>query len=78
MTMQYARCNWMLSLALDENGQPCRYMAQAESTDAVVSDISSHLRSVHSVDPADLQNNIRAVTKTIKTKNLNNRPPQEH
>ena len=78
MTMQYARCNWMLSLALDENGQPCRYMAQAESTDAVVSDISSHLQSVHSVDPADLQNNIRAVTKTIKTTNLNNRPPQEH
>jgi len=78
MTMQYARCNWMLSLALDENGQPCRYMAQAETTDAVVSDISSHLQSVHSVDPADLQNNIRAVTKTIKTKNLNNRPPQEH
>ena len=78
MTMQYARCNWMLSLALDENGQPCRYMAQAETTDAVVSDISSHIQSVHSVDPADLQNNIRAVTKTIKTKNLNNRPPQEH
>ena len=78
MAVQYARCNWMLSLALDQNGQPCRYMAQAETTDGVVSDISNHIQSVHSVDPADLQNNIRAVTKTIRTKNLNNRPPVEH
>ncbi len=78
MTMQYARCNWMLSLALDENGQPCRYMATAETTDDVVANMSGHIQSVHSVDPADLLNNIRAVTKTTKTKNLNNRPPAEH
>ena len=78
MTMQYARCNWMLSLALDEKGEPCRYMATAETTDGVVSNMSSHIENVHSVDPADLLNNIRAVTKTTKTKNLNNRPPDEH
>ena len=78
MTMQYTRCNWMLSLALDENGDPCRYMATAETTDGVVSDMSVHIESVHSVDPADLQNNIRAVTKTIKTKSLGTRPPGEH
>jgi hypothetical protein len=29
MPTQYVRCNWMLSLALDENGDPCRYMAQS-------------------------------------------------
>ena len=78
MPLQYARCNWMLSLALDENGQPCRYMAQAETTDSVVSDMSNHIQSVHSVDPADLQNNIRAVTKTIRTKSLGTRAPGEH
>ena len=78
MTMQYARCNWMLSLALDENGDPCRFMATAETTDAVVATMSNHIESVHSVDPADLLNNIKAVTKTTKTKNLNNRPPAEH
>ena len=78
MTMQYARCNWMLSLALDQNGDPCRFMATADTTDGVVANMSTHIQSVHSVDPADLLNNIRAVTKTTKTKNLNNRPPAEH
>ena len=52
MTMQYARCNWMLSLALDENGDPCRFMATAETTDGVVSTMSNHIESVHSQDPA--------------------------
>jgi predicted small metal-binding protein len=78
MTMQYARCNWMLSLALDENGQPCRFMATADTTDGVVSSMSTHIESVHSVDPGDLQNNIRAVTKTTKTKSLGTRPPGGH
>ena len=78
MTMQYARCNWMLSLALDENGDPCRFMATADTTDGVVATMSTHIESVHSVDPAALLNNIKAVTKTTKTKNLNNRPPAEH
>ncbi len=78
MTMQYARCNWMLSLALDENGDPCRFMATADTTDGVVATMSTHIESVHSVGPADLLNNIKAVTKTTKTKNLNNRPPAEH
>ena len=78
MPTQYVRCNWMLSLALDENGDPCRYLAQAETADAVVADVSNHIQSVHGVDPADLQNNIRAVTKTIRTKSLGTRPPGEH
>ncbi len=75
MPQQYARCNWMLSLALDENGEPCRYMATAESTDGVVEDMSTHLQNIHSVDPADLLNNIKAVTKTVRTKPLGTRPP---
>ena len=78
MPVNYARCNWMLSLALDENGQPCRYMAKAESVQGVVDDISKHIQSVHNQDPADLLNNIRAVTKTTGTKSLGTRPPGEH
>ncbi len=62
--VKYARCNAMLSLAMDENGQPCRFMAQAETEDAVVEAMSVHLKGVHSVDPGELVNNIRGITKT--------------
>ena len=78
MPVNYARCNWMLSLALDENGQPCRYIAKAESVQGVVDDISKHIQSVHNQNPADLLNNIRAVTKTTGTKSLGTRPPGGH
>ena len=62
--VKYARCNAMLSLAIDENGQPCRYLAQAETEDDVVKAMSEHLKGVHDVDPGELENNIRGVTKT--------------
>ena len=64
--VKYARCNAMLSLALDENGQPCRYMAKAETEDDVVADMSEHLSKVHEVDPSELVANIRGVTKTTR------------
>lgn len=64
--VKYARCNAMLSLALDENGQPCRFMAQADTEDAIISAMSAHLRGVHDVDPADLINNIKGITKTTR------------
>lgn len=75
MPVQYARCNWMLSLALDENGQPCRYMAQAESVQEVVDQMSHHLRTAHNVDPKALLNNIKAITKPVRAKALGTRPP---
>lgn len=78
MPLQYARCNWMLSLALDENGQPCRYISKAETGDGVVEDMSNHLRTIHAVDPADLVNNIKGVTKTVGTKPLGTRAPGGH
>jgi predicted small metal-binding protein len=53
-------------------------MAQADTADAVAADVSKHIQSVHGVDPADLQNNIKAVTKTIRTKSLGTRPPGGH
>ena len=75
MPVMYARCNWMLSLALDENGQPCRFMAISVTKDGVLVDMSAHIQNVHNVDPADLLNNIRAVTKTQGVKTLGTRTP---
>ena len=75
MPVMYARCNWMLSLALDENGQPCRYISKADTKDGVLQDMSGHIQKVHNVDPADLQNNIMAVTKTQGKKTLGTRTP---
>ena len=78
MPTMYAKCNWMLSLAMDENGEPCRYLARAESEQAVVDDMSNHVQRVHNLDPADLLNNIKAVTKTVRTKPLGTRAPGGH
>ena len=78
MPTMYARCNWMLSLALDENGVPCRYLAKAESEPGVVEDMSNHIQRVHKIDPSDLLYNIKAVTKTVGTKPLGTRPPSPH
>ncbi|PKB77994.1 MAG: hypothetical protein BZY88_20110 [SAR202 cluster bacterium Io17-Chloro-G9] len=64
--VKYARCNAMLSLALDENGEPCRFMAQAETEDDVVSAMSQHLKNTHDVDPSDLIANIKGITKTTR------------
>ena len=78
MPTMYAKCNWMLSLALDENGEPCKYMAKAESGQGVLDDMSSHVQRVHNIEPADLINNIKAVTKTVRTKPLGTRAPDAH
>ena len=64
--VKYARCNAMLSLALDENGDPCRFMAQADTEEEVVVTMSQHLKATHDVDPSDLVANIKGITKTTR------------
>jgi predicted small metal-binding protein len=64
--VKYARCNAMLSLALDENGDPCRFMAQADTEEEVVATMSQHLNTTHDVDPSDLVANIKGITKTTR------------
>ena len=64
--VKYARCNSLLSLALDESGEGCRYMSKADTEDGVVEDMSKHMVSVHQVDATDLVANIRATTKTTR------------
>ena len=78
MPTMYAKCNWMLSLAMDENGDPCKYLAKAESGDGVLEDMSNHVQTVHNIDPSELINNIKAVTKTIRSKPLGTRAPDAH
>ena len=64
--VKFARCNALLSLALDASGKGCRYVAKAESEDDVVKDMSAHLESVHQVDPGEMKYNILATTKTTR------------
>ncbi len=64
--VKYARCNALLSLALDESGEGCRYMSKADTEDSVVDDMSKHMAAVHQVDATELVWNIRATTKTTR------------
>ncbi|MDA0264345.1 MAG: DUF1059 domain-containing protein [Chloroflexi bacterium] len=62
--VRFARCNALLSLALDKNGKGCRYVAKGESDNDVLKDMNDHMESVHGVDPKDMKANILASTKT--------------
>jgi len=61
--VRFARCNALLSLAINASGKGCRYVAKGASDDDVVKDMMEHLTSVHEVDP-DMKANILATTKT--------------
>ncbi len=65
--VKYARCNALLSLAIDEHGQGCRFMAKADTEQRVVDDMSKHMADVHGVDAGELVENIKGVTKTTRT-----------
>ena len=62
--VKFARCNSLLSLAIDANGKGCRYVAKGESEDDVVKEMTGHIQNVHQVDASTMQLNIVAATKT--------------
>jgi len=64
--VKYARCNAMLSLALDEKGEPCRFMAKADTEHEIIQQMGRHLHQVHDIDPKELVENIKGVTKTTR------------
>ena len=64
--VKYARCNAIMSLALNESGEACRFMAQADTEQGVVDLMSQHLVQVHEVEPNELVANIKGVTKTTR------------
>jgi len=64
--VKFARCNAILSLALDESGEGCRYMAKADTEQGVLDDMIGHMAKVHDVDARELVANIKASTKTTR------------
>ena len=64
--VKYARCNALLSLALDASGEGCRYMTKADTEQEVIDDMSKHMASVHDVDAGELVENIKGVIKTTR------------
>ena len=62
--VRFARCNALLSLALDASGKGCRYVAKGASDDDVVKEMSEHLNSVHQVEEGNMKANTWATTKT--------------
>lgn len=65
--VQFARCNALLSLAMDASGKGCRYVAKGASGDDVLKDMGDHLQSVHQVNPTDMKLNIMASTKATRS-----------
>ena len=65
--VRYARCNAILSLALNESAEGCRFMAKADTEQQVVDQMVQHLVATHEVDGGELVNNIKGVMKTTRT-----------
>ena len=64
--VKFARCNSLLSLAMDASGKGCRYVAKADTEDGVVKDMDQHMQTVHQVEAGDMNANISAATKTTR------------
>ncbi len=64
--VKFARCNALLSLAVDASGKGCRYVAKAESEEDVLKDMTGHIQGVHQVDASEMKLNILAATKTTR------------
>ena len=64
--VKFSRCNAILSLALNEAGEGCRYVAQADSEQGVIDDMMTHLSTVHEVDAKELVWNIKGAMKSTR------------
>jgi predicted small metal-binding protein len=76
--VRYARCNNFMSLALNKDGQPCRYIFKAATEQQVLDNMMHHLQDVHKVDPKALVNNIKACIFETGTKVFGTRAPDAH
>ena len=63
---KFSRCNALLSLALNEAGEGCRYIAKAETEQEVIDDMIKHMSKVHEVDANELIGNIKGTMKTTR------------
>lgn len=62
--VKFARCNALISLALNKSKEACRYIAKADTEQQVVDDMTQHMIKVHDLDAAKLVANIKGVIKT--------------
>ena len=63
---KFARCNALLSLALNEAGEGCRYISKADTEQQVIDDMTAHMSKVHEVDASELVGNIKGAMKTTR------------
>jgi hypothetical protein len=85
MPTMYARCNNFMSGATSGVGLNCKFMAIAESEDAVYEQVIEHMETAHlekfrtpsgaQASPRELENTIRRCIFTRGTKTLHNRGP---
>jgi predicted small metal-binding protein len=73
--VKYARCNNFTSLALNKDGQACRYMSKADTEQEVLDDMSHHVQEAHGVDPEALLKTIQACIYETGTKVFGTRAP---
>ena len=74
----YVRCNYFLSLAVDEKGDPCTFMSKQATEAAVMNEISQHIQKSHKQDPKNLQNTIKFCIRKAGTKTYGTRAPGGH
>jgi hypothetical protein len=64
MAIKFVRCNALLSLAIDKDGNPCRYISKGADDNAVIADMTSHISSIHDIEGDDHVGNIKISIKT--------------
>ncbi len=77
-SLYYVRCNYFLSLAVDENGDPCTFMSKQATEDAVLKEISQHIQKVHKQNPKELMNTMKFCIRHTGTKTYGTRAPGGH
>ena len=65
--VKFSRCNSLLSLALNEAGEGCRYIAKADTEQGVIDDMIKHISGVHDVDAKEMVGNIKGSMKTTRS-----------
>ena len=66
MVVMFCRCNAILSLALNEAGEGCRYVAKSDTEEGAVADMKNHLYTIHEVDAKELEWNIKGAMKATR------------
>jgi len=74
---RYARCNNFTSLALNKNGEPCRFMSVKETDQEIVDEMVAHITNVHNIDGRQLVANIKYSIYSTGKKTFSTRAPDQ-